>query len=119
MKKLTKRLSVGKKQLLKDSYDMPSAIKIGRDLATAKFNESMEAHICLNLDPKQAKVNQKSCFSLLNFKVSPLSARRFPPLLHIWENYLSEFMLFKVPFFEATESFSWWNISKQLDLLRF
>lgn len=54
MKKLTKRLSIAKKQLLKDSYDMASAIKIGRDLATAKFVESMEAHICLNLDPKQA-----------------------------------------------------------------
>jgi large subunit ribosomal protein L1 len=54
MKKLTKRLSIAKKQLLKDSYDMASAIKIGQDLATAKFVESMEAHISLNIDPKQA-----------------------------------------------------------------
>ena len=54
MKKLTKRLSLAKKKLLKDSYDITSAVKIGKSLATAKFSESMEAHICLNLDPKQA-----------------------------------------------------------------
>lgn len=54
MKKLTKRLSIAKKQIVKDSYDVNSAVKIVKDLATAKFNESIEAHICLNVDPKQA-----------------------------------------------------------------
>jgi len=54
MKKITKRLNVIRKQLLKDSYDIGSAIKIGKELANAKFVESMEAHICLNIDPKQS-----------------------------------------------------------------
>jgi large subunit ribosomal protein L1 len=54
MKKLTKRLTVAKKQIVKESYAINAAIKLVKELATAKFVESLEAHISLNVDPKQA-----------------------------------------------------------------
>jgi large subunit ribosomal protein L1 len=38
----------------KTQYNFEDAIKLVKDCASAKFNESIEAHISLNIDPKYA-----------------------------------------------------------------
>ena len=55
MKRLSKRLINEKKKIDKKvQYNFQDAIKLVKDCASAKFNESIEAHISLNIDPKYA-----------------------------------------------------------------
>jgi len=55
MKKLSKRLLTEKKKINKTiTYDYKDAISLVKNCASAKFNESVEAHISLNIDPKYA-----------------------------------------------------------------
>ena len=55
MKKLSKRLQVEKNKIKKNiTYTIDEAIKLVKETASAKFNESIEAHISLNIDPKYA-----------------------------------------------------------------
>jgi large subunit ribosomal protein L1 len=52
MKKLTKRREQINKLITKDLYSPEEAIKILQETSMAKFIESAEAHIALNIDPK-------------------------------------------------------------------
>jgi large subunit ribosomal protein L1 len=52
MKTLSKRLKLAKNLLIKDSYSLEDAVLLLKQTATAKFMESAEAHLCLNLDTK-------------------------------------------------------------------
>jgi large subunit ribosomal protein L1 len=54
MKKISKRLKNIKKILLKKEYSPKESIEMLKQTATAKFIESTEAHISLNIDPKYA-----------------------------------------------------------------
>jgi large subunit ribosomal protein L1 len=55
MKRSSKRLINEKKKIdKKTQYNFEDAIKLVKDCASAKFNESIEAHISLNIDPKYA-----------------------------------------------------------------
>ena len=54
MKTISKRLDLERKKVTQDSYDMLEAIKLVKSTASAKFKESVEAHISLNIDPKYA-----------------------------------------------------------------
>ena len=54
MKTISKRLDSERKKVTQESYDMPEAIKLVKSTASAKFSESVEAHISLNIDPKYA-----------------------------------------------------------------
>jgi large subunit ribosomal protein L1 len=55
MKKSSKRLLNEKKKIDKKvQYNFEDAIKLVKNCASAKFNESIEAHISLNIDPKYA-----------------------------------------------------------------
>ena len=55
MKRLSKRLLTEKKKINKTiTYDYKEAISLVKNCASAKFNESIEAHISLNIDPKYA-----------------------------------------------------------------
>jgi large subunit ribosomal protein L1 len=55
MKRLSKRLLTEKKKINKTvAYDYKEAISLVKNCASAKFNESVEAHISLNIDPKYA-----------------------------------------------------------------
>lgn len=54
MKKISKRLKNIKKILSKKEYSPKESIEILKQTATAKFIESTEAHISLNIDPKYA-----------------------------------------------------------------
>jgi large subunit ribosomal protein L1 len=55
MKKLSKRLQTEKAKINKATfYDIEGAIDLVKNTASSKFNESIEAHISLNIDPKYA-----------------------------------------------------------------
>jgi large subunit ribosomal protein L1 len=55
MKKLSKRLQTEKAKINKATfYDIEGAIDLVKSTASSKFNESIEAHISLNIDPKYA-----------------------------------------------------------------
>jgi large subunit ribosomal protein L1 len=52
MKKNSKRFKLAKSLLLKDSYTIEESISLLKQTATANFVESVEAHLCLNIDTK-------------------------------------------------------------------
>jgi large subunit ribosomal protein L1 len=55
MKTISKRLRAEKTKINKTSlYPIAEAITLVKNTASAKFNESIEAHISLNIDPKYA-----------------------------------------------------------------
>jgi large subunit ribosomal protein L1 len=54
MKTISKRLDLERNKVTQDSYEMLEAIKLVKSTASAKFIESVEAHISLNIDPKYA-----------------------------------------------------------------
>ena len=54
MKKYTKRIKNLRDLIMEESYSAKDASKLLKELATAKFDESLEAHISLNIDPKYA-----------------------------------------------------------------
>ena len=54
MKKYTKRISKLHDLIQEESYSAKDASKLLKELATAKFDESVEAHVSLNIDPKYA-----------------------------------------------------------------
>ena len=54
MKKISKRLKQAKQLLIKKVYSIDESLELIKQTATAKFIESVEAHICLNIDPKYA-----------------------------------------------------------------
>lgn len=63
MKKYTKRIKKLKSLITEESYSVKEALALLKDLATAKFVESVEAHVSLNIDPKYA--NQQLRTSLV------------------------------------------------------
>ncbi len=52
--KIGKKHVEAKKKIAKDVYKPEEAIKLVKDLAYAKFDETVEAHFRLGVDPKQA-----------------------------------------------------------------
>lgn len=54
MKKISKRLKQAKQLLIKKVYSIDESLELLKQTATAKFIESVEAHVCLNIDPKYA-----------------------------------------------------------------
>jgi large subunit ribosomal protein L1 len=55
MKKSSKRVIREKKKIDQNvQYNLDEGIKLIKECASAKFNESIEAHISLNIDPKYA-----------------------------------------------------------------
>ena len=63
MKKYSKRVRELKNLITKESYPINEGISLLKKLGTAKFVESAEAHISLNIDPKYA--NQQLRTSLV------------------------------------------------------
>lgn len=54
MKKISKRLKKAKELISKQEYSAKESIELLKKTSTAKFIESAEAHLCLNIDPKYA-----------------------------------------------------------------
>lgn len=63
MKKYSKRIVKLRELITKEKYSFDEGVELISKLATTKFLESIEAHICLNIDPKYA--NQQLRTSLV------------------------------------------------------
>lgn len=66
MKKDSKRIKNLKSLILEKSYSFDHAISLLKQLGTAKFVESVEAHISLNIDPKYANQQLRTSLVLPN-----------------------------------------------------
>jgi large subunit ribosomal protein L1 len=66
MKKHSKRFQKLQELLRQDSYSLEEAVRLLKDCATAKFCESVEAHIALAIDPKYANQQLRTSLVLPN-----------------------------------------------------
>ena len=66
MKKYTKRIKQLNSLITEESYTAKQAVTLLKDLATAKFVESVEAHISLSVDPKYANQQLRTSLVLPN-----------------------------------------------------
>ena len=66
MKKYTKRIKNLNSLITEESYPINKAVTLLKDLATAKFAESVEAHISLNIDPKYGNQQLRTSLVLPN-----------------------------------------------------
>ena len=66
MKKQSKRVETLKTLIKEDSYSLKDAVKLLKELGTAKFIESTEAHISLAIDPKYANQQLRTSLVLPN-----------------------------------------------------
>lgn len=64
MKKESKRIKELKEIIKAHQYSYTEAVELVKKLAKAKFNESIEAHISLNIDPKYADQQLRASLSL-------------------------------------------------------
>ena len=66
MKKNSKRLKQLKNLIKEDSYPLDKGISLLKEIGNAKFLESVEAHISLNIDPKYANQQLRTSLVLPN-----------------------------------------------------
>jgi len=66
MKKQSKRINNLKNLLTETGYSVEQAIPLVKKIGTAKFTESVEAHISLNIDPKYANQQLRTSLVLPN-----------------------------------------------------
>nr|YP_009545373.1 ribosomal protein L1 [Mallomonas splendens]AYO28527.1 ribosomal protein L1 [Mallomonas splendens] len=66
MKKYSKRISNLRSLITKNSYFLDEAVLLLKNLGIAKFIESVEAHISLNIDPKYANQQLRTSLVLPN-----------------------------------------------------
>jgi large subunit ribosomal protein L1 len=66
MTKLSKRRKEIESLVTEDSYSFNDAVKILKQIGKAKFVESVEAHIALNIDPKYANQQLRASLVLPN-----------------------------------------------------
>ena len=66
MKKISKRLKQAKELIKKQIYSPKESLNLLKQIATAHFIESAEAHISLNIDPKYADQQLRTTLVLPN-----------------------------------------------------
>ena len=66
MKKYSKRFQNLKQLVTKETYSLEEGIPLLKNLATAKFIESVEEHVSLNIDPKYANQQLRTSLVLPN-----------------------------------------------------
>lgn len=66
MKKESKRIKNLKSLILEKAYSLDNAISLVKQLGNAKFIESVEAHVSLNIDPKYANQQLRTSLVLPN-----------------------------------------------------
>jgi large subunit ribosomal protein L1 len=66
MKKLSKRTKLLQELITEQNYSFNEGVSLLKNLATAKFVESVEAHIALNIDPKYANQQLRTSLVLPN-----------------------------------------------------
>jgi len=66
MKKYSKRIQNLRSLITEDSYPVDQAVSLLKKVGNAKFTESVEAHISLNIDPKYANQQLRTSLVLPN-----------------------------------------------------
>lgn len=66
MKKFSKRLKNLQSLITQDTYSFEQGVTLLKQIGTAKFEESVEAHISLNIDPKYANQQLRTSLVLPN-----------------------------------------------------
>ena len=66
MKKLSKRMALLSKKIEDKNYSPQEALTIVKENATAKFDETIEAHIRLGIDPKYTDQQLRTTVALPN-----------------------------------------------------
>jgi large subunit ribosomal protein L1 len=66
MKKYSKRTKLLQGLLSQESYSFDKGVSLLKELGTAKFTESVEAHVSLNIDPKYANQQLRTSLVLPN-----------------------------------------------------
>jgi large subunit ribosomal protein L1 len=66
MKKDSKRIKNLKSLIIEETYSFEQAVGLLKKLGTAKFTESVEAHVSLNIDPKYANQQLRTSLVLPN-----------------------------------------------------
>ena len=66
MKKQSRRVETLKTLIKEESYSLKEGVKLLKELGTAKFTESVEAHISLAIDPKYANQQLRTSLVLPN-----------------------------------------------------
>jgi large subunit ribosomal protein L1 len=66
MKKYSKRTKLLQGLLLQENYSFEKGVSLLKELGTAKFIESVEAHVSLNIDPKYANQQLRTSLVLPN-----------------------------------------------------
>jgi len=64
MKKFGKKYTKAKSEIIKEIYSLSDAVSIIPQTATAKFDETVELHLNLNLDPKKPDQQIRTTISL-------------------------------------------------------
>ena len=84
MKKYSKRIKLLKELIIEKNYNLENAIPLLKKIGNAKFEESVEAHISLNIDPKYANQQLRTSLVLPNgtgkeIKIAVLTEQDFVP----------------------------------------
>jgi large subunit ribosomal protein L1 len=66
MKTYSKRIKIAREKITEETYSAQSAISVLKQISPANFIESVEAHICLNIDPKYADQQLRTTVVLPN-----------------------------------------------------
>jgi large subunit ribosomal protein L1 len=66
MKKYSKRTKLLQGLILQENYSFDKGVSLLKELGTAKFIESVEAHVSLNIDPKYANQQLRTSLVLPN-----------------------------------------------------
>jgi large subunit ribosomal protein L1 len=66
MKKYSKRIRLLQEKISEESYSFEKGVSLLKEIGTAKFVESVEAHVSLNIDPKYANQQLRTSLVLPN-----------------------------------------------------
>ena len=66
MKTYSKRIKIAREKITEVEYSVESAIPVLKQMAAVNFIESVEAHFCLNIDPKYADQQLRTTVVLPN-----------------------------------------------------
>ena len=64
MKTYSKRIKIAREKITEVEYPVESAIPVLKQMAAVNFIESVEAHFCLNIDPKYADQQLRTTVTL-------------------------------------------------------
>ena len=89
MKKQSKRIENLKTLIKEETYGVKDGVSLLKQMGTAKFTESVEAHISLNIDPKYANQQLRTSLVLPNgtgnaVRIAVLTESDYERSFRIW-----------------------------------